>query len=37
MSIVRFGFDIAKLMFQVYGVDGHGKAALKKTLSRSEM
>ncbi|OGB24098.1 MAG: IS110 family transposase [Burkholderiales bacterium RIFCSPLOWO2_02_FULL_57_36] len=37
MAIVRIGLDIAKLVFQVHGVDGHGKAVLKKTLSRSEM
>lgn len=37
MAIARIGLDIAKLMFQVHGVDGHGKAVLKKTLSRSEM
>jgi transposase len=37
MAIVRVGLDIAKLVFQVHGVDEHGKAKLKKTLSRSEM
>jgi hypothetical protein len=37
MAIVRIGLDIAKLVFQVHGVDGHGKSVLKKTLSRSEM
>lgn len=37
MAIARIGLDIAKLVFQVHGVDGHGKAVLKKTLSRSEM
>lgn len=37
MAIVRIGLDIAKLVFQVHGVDEHGKAVLKKTLSRSEM
>lgn len=37
MAIVRIGLDIAKLVFQLHGVDGHGKAVLKKTLSRSEM
>jgi transposase len=37
MAIVRIGLDIAKLVFQIHGVDGHGKAVLKKTLSRSEM
>ena len=37
MAIVRIGLDIAKLVFQVHGVDEHSKAKLKKTLSRSEM
>lgn len=37
MAIVRIGLDIAKLVFQLHGVDGHGKAVLQKTLSRSEM
>lgn len=37
MAIVRVGLDIAKLVFQVHGVDEHGKAKIKKTLSRSEV
>lgn len=37
MAIVRVGLDIAKSVFQVHGVDGHGKVKLKKTLSRKEM
>jgi transposase len=37
MAIVRIGLDIAKSLFQIHGVDGHGKAVLKKTLSRLEM
>jgi transposase len=37
MAIVRIGLDIAKQVFQIHGVDGHGKASLKKTLARSEM
>ncbi len=37
MAIVRIGLDIAKLVFQVHGVDEHGKVKLKKTLSRSEV
>ena len=37
MAIVRIGLDIAKLVFQVHGVDEHGKTKLKKTLSRKEM
>lgn len=37
MKVVRIGLDIAKTVFQVHGVDCHGKAVLKKTLSRGEM
>jgi transposase len=37
MTIVRVGVDIAKTVFQIHGVDAHGKAKLKKTLSRGEM
>ena len=31
------GLDIAKTVFQIHGVDLHGKTVLKKTLSRGEM
>lgn len=37
MKVVRIGLDIAKSIFQVHGVDQHGKIVLKKTLSRGEM
>jgi transposase len=37
MAIVRIGLDIAKQVFQVHGVDGHGKTILRKTLSRSQV
>ena len=37
MAIVRIGLDIAKTVFQVHGVDGHGKEVLNKKLSRSEV
>lgn len=37
MKAARIGLDIAKSVFQIHGVDGHGKAVLKKTLARSEM
>ena len=37
MKVVRIGLDIAKSVFQVHGVDVHGKAVLRKTLSRSEV
>ena len=37
MAVVRIGLDIAKLVFQVHGVDGHGKTVLQKTLPRSQV
>jgi len=37
MKVVRIGLDIAKSVFQVHGVDAHGKAVLRKTLSRNEV
>lgn len=37
MSVVRVGLDIAKSVFQLHGVDAHGKAVLAKRLSRSEV
>lgn len=37
MKAARIGLDIAKSVFQIHGVDAHGKAVLKKTLARGEM
>jgi transposase len=37
MNLIAVGFDIAKSIFQVYGIDAHGKAALRKQLRRSEV
>jgi transposase len=37
MKITTIGIDLAKEMFQVHGVDTHGKAVLRKQLRRSEM
>lgn len=37
MEVIRIGLDIAKTVFQVHGVDSHGKPVLKKTLSRGEV
>lgn len=37
MKIARIGLDIAKLVFQVHGVDTHGKTVLRKRLSRGEV
>ena len=37
MQIVRIGMDIEKNVFQVHGVDAHGKAVVRKQLSRSKV
>ncbi|MBX9917636.1 MAG: IS110 family transposase [Nitrosomonas sp.] len=37
MEITTIGIDLAKEVFQVHGVDIHGKAVLRKQLRRSEM
>ena len=37
MKITTVGLDLAKSVFQVHGVDGRGKAVLRKQLKRSEM
>lgn len=37
MKVACIGLDIAKSVFQVHGVDVHGKAVLRKTLGRAEM
>lgn len=37
MQVERIGFDIAKQSFQVHGVDAHGKAVVRKQLSRSKV
>lgn len=34
MQIVRIGLDLAKYVFEVHGVDTHGKVVLRKTLRR---
>ena len=34
MQITTIGIDLAKHVFQVHGVDGRGKAVLKKQLKR---
>ncbi len=36
MKITTVGIDLAKNVFQVHGVDGCGKAALRKQLKRSQ-
>jgi transposase len=37
MKITTIDIDLAKEVFQIHGVDMHGKAVLCKQLSRSEM
>jgi transposase len=34
MHIVRIGVDLAKYVFEIHGVDAHGKTAVRKTLRR---
>lgn len=36
MKITTVGIDLAKSVFQVHGVDEHGRAALKKSLKRAQ-
>ena len=37
MNITTVGIDLAKNVFQVHGVDEHGKVALRKALKRAEV
>jgi transposase len=37
MKITTIGVDLAKEVFQIHGVDVHGKAILRKQLRRNEM
>jgi len=37
MKITTTGVDLAKEVFQIHGVDAHGKAVLRKQLRRNEM
>ena len=37
MKITTIGIDLAKEVFQIHGVDGHGKAVLRKQLKRKDM
>lgn len=37
MKVVRIGLDIAKLVFQVHGVDADDKTVLRKALSRGQV
>jgi hypothetical protein len=35
MQIVRIGSDLAKYVFEIHGVDAHGKTVVRKTASPS--
>jgi transposase len=37
MKIITIGIDLAKEVFQIHGVDEHGKAVLRKQLKRHEI
>ena len=37
MQIKTIGIDLAKAVFQVHGVDAHGKTVLKKQLKRTQV
>lgn len=37
MNITTVGLDLAKSVFQVHGVDAHGKTLLRKTLKRADV
>ena len=37
MNVTTVGIDLAKNVFSVHGVDGHGKVVLKKTVSRGRL
>jgi transposase len=37
MKITTIGIDLAKTIFQVHGVDQHGKTIVRKQLKRAEM
>ena len=37
MKITTIGIDLAKEVFQIHGINAHGKAVLRKPLRRNEM
>lgn len=37
MNITTVGIDLAKNVFSLHGVDAHGKAVLRKTVSRGKL
>jgi len=36
-NIIRFGIDLAKNSFAVYGVDANGHGAVRKTRNRARL
>ena len=37
MKVTTLGIDVAKNIFQLHGVDEHGKVALEKRVTRSKL
>jgi len=37
MKITTSGIDVAKSVFQIHGVDEHGKVALRRQLRRAQL
>ncbi len=37
MKVTTVGIDLAKQIFQVHGVDGHGKTVIRRQLRRAQM
>lgn len=37
MNVTTIGIDLAKNVFQVHGVDPHGRAVLRKQLKRAQL
>ena len=37
MKVTTIGIDLAKVAFQVHGVDNHGKVVLRKQLKRKDV
>jgi transposase len=37
MKVTTLGIDVAKSIFQLHGVDAHGKVALQKRVPRSKL
>lgn len=37
MNVSTIGLDLAKKVFQVYGVDTHGRVVVRKVLKRAEL